>query len=65
MSMRRPGHEAHRGPVPTKEECLRAAAHVFLMAAIRIEQEQLDAISPDLDPPRNWERSSGSGAGRF
>lgn len=26
----------------TKEECLRAAAHVVLMAAIRIEQERLD-----------------------
>jgi len=28
--------------VRTKEECLRAAAHVVLMAAIRIEQERLD-----------------------
>lgn len=26
----------------TKEECLRAAAHVILMAVIRIEQERLD-----------------------
>jgi len=27
----------------SKEDCLAAAAHVVLMAVIRIEQEQLDA----------------------
>ena len=31
--------------MPTREECLRAAAHVVLMAAIRIEQEKLDRMA--------------------
>lgn len=38
-----PGDETHPRPARSKEECPRAAAHVVLMAAIRIEQERLDA----------------------
>lgn len=40
---------SHGGRKRTKDECLRAAAHVVLMAVIRIEQERMDGELIDAE----------------